>query len=386
MSAALLVAAPAAAQPVLDRVVLVERHGVRSPTQDKAALDALSAAPWPVWSVKPGELTAHGAEGVRLMGAALRKVFADQGLLPASGCPRTSAVAIIADGADQRTRESGRSFARGLAEDCAVAVAYTAEDDPLFDSLAVHPLDPAEAEEAVAAQGPVDTPETRAALGALQSIVAPGACDTKNGVCLRGASTLSAKADGVKVLGPLATASTLAENLLLEYAEGLPLDQVGWGKVRSSADIARVMPAHGRVSDLTRRAPYVAARRAAVLAQAVLDALAGRSSAYADGRARLVLFAGHDTNLANLAGTFGLDWRLVGQPDETAPATALAFELWRDPATGTRTVEVVVFYETLDQLRTLQPRTVSRADVAVDCAGAPICLTRMFQGADALSP
>ena len=377
-SAVLFVAASAAAQPVLERVVLVERHGVRSPTQDNAALDALSAAPWPRWSVAPGILTPHGAEGVTLMGAALRKVYADQGLLPQVGCPGEGVVSVVADGHDQRTRESGRAFVRGMAEGCVVKVADTAEGDPLFDSLAAHPLVPAEAEAATTAMGPVDTAETRAALAALQAIAAPDACSTHKGVCLDGASILSAKANGVRVQGPLATGATLAENLLLEYAEGMPLDQVGWGRVHSAADIARVTPAHSRASDLTRRIPYVAARRGAALTEAVQAALHGRASAYGDGKARLVLFAGHDTNLSNLAGTFGLDWRLVGQPDETAPVTTLAFELWRDGATGARTVKVVVYFETLDQLRTLSPKTVSRADAKVDCAAAPVCVSRGF--------
>jgi 4-phytase/acid phosphatase len=372
---ALALAAPVAAQPTLERVVIVERHGVRAPTQDNAALDALSAKPWPVWSVGPGILTPHGAEGVALMGAALRKVYADQGLLPATGCPEAGAVAVVADGHDQRTRESARAFVRGLADGCGIKVVDTAEGDPLFGSVAIDALNAAEADKAVAALAPVDTPASRAALDALQATVAPDGCVSHKGVCLDGASTVSAKANAVRVQGPLATGATLAENLLLEYAEGMPLDQVGWGKVRGAADIARVMPAHSRLSDLTRRFPMSARLRGAGLALAVNDRLDGP---YSDGKARMFVFAGHDTNLANLAGTFGLSWTLKDQPDETAPATALAFEVWGDRAAGTRTVKVVVFYETLDQLRTLEPKTVSRTEATLDCAKAPICLAKRF--------
>jgi len=382
LAALLAAAGSTAAEPRLERVVLVERHGVRSPTQTNAALDALSAEPWPVWSAAPGELTAHGAQGVQLMGSAIRRGYAAKGLLPLTGCPAPGLVAVTADGADQRTRESARWFVRGLAGGCDIRVTDTNDGDPLFDGLSSHPLDPKAAEAAVKAKAldRVDTPATHAAEAALQAVVAPRGCETRKGVCLEGDSTISATTDAVRIRGPLATASTLAENLLLEYAQGMPLSQVGWGRIHSAADLAAMAPAHERVSDLTRRTPYVAERRAAVLARTILDSLQGRADAYGDGRARLAVFVGHDTNLANLAGAFGLSWTLEDQPDQTAPATVLAFELWIDAVTGARSAKVVVFYQTLDQLRTLTPETVRQADAKVDCGQAPINLCTAFGG------
>ena len=43
---------------------------------------------------------------------------------------------------------------------------------------------------------------------------------------------------------------------------------------------------------------------------------------------KLLALSGHDTNLVLMAGVFGLNWTLPGEPDGTAPSTALAFELW----------------------------------------------------------
>src|ERR1700677_1625323 len=42
-------------------VVMVSRHGVRSPTGKPGQLNQYSAQPWPTWSVPPGYLTEHGA-------------------------------------------------------------------------------------------------------------------------------------------------------------------------------------------------------------------------------------------------------------------------------------------------------------------------------------
>jgi 4-phytase/acid phosphatase len=113
------------------------------------------------------------------------------------------------------------------------------------------------------------------------------------------------------------------------------------------------MPVHEIESDLMRRTPYLAVHNGGLLARAVMDAIDGRAPIRGQGGAdaRFVLFAGHDTNLSNLAGILGLDWTLRGQPDKTAPDTALVFEVWRDPASGERIVKTAVIYQTLDQLR-----------------------------------
>jgi len=70
---------------------------------------------------------------------------------------------------------------------------------------------------------------------------------------------------------------------------------------------------------------------------------------------KVLALAGHDTNLSNMAGIFGLDLRVDGQPDSTAPATALAFELWCDVKTKIRYVKPRIFYLELIQMRDLKP-------------------------------
>ncbi len=74
-----------------------------------------------------------------------------------------------------------------------------------------------------------------------------------------------------------------------------------------------------------------------------------------------------------MGGLFGLAWTLPDQPDATAPATALAFELWKDPTIGARFVRPVIYYATLDQLRTLTPATARRRVLTfADCASGPM--------------
>jgi 4-phytase / acid phosphatase len=117
-------------------VVIISRHGVRSPTGKTDQLNQYSAEPWPKWSVPPGYLTEHGAHLMTLFGAYDRELLSTQGLLAPSGCADAPQIRIVAD-SDQRTRETGKALAAGLAPGCALEVRALPEGthDPLFHSL-----------------------------------------------------------------------------------------------------------------------------------------------------------------------------------------------------------------------------------------------------------
>ncbi|MFI4974608.1 MAG: histidine-type phosphatase [Caulobacterales bacterium] len=373
----------AAATLKLERVVLVTRHGVRPPTETNDALAKYAAKSWPAWPVAAGELTDHGAATVKLVGETLRRAYRADGVLPRTGCPSAGAVQIWADGTDQRTRRTGEVLAEALAPGCGVKAGWAPPDprDPIFGGklTGACALDPNQARAAVfAAAGPggLQDETSRRALRRLQTILAPTACSGGKGYCFKGEDTAEAGAR-LKLTGPLATSSSLAEDLLLEYAEGMPASQVGWGRAGSQSVIAEVMAAHERFTRLTRQNVYFAGRYGAPMARLILAALDGAAATSDQGPAlgpnsKLVDLAGHDTNLSATAGVFGLDWTLPEEPDATAPATTLAFELWVDPASGARFVRPVLFYESLKQLRTLAPANARRLVLKFqDCASGP---------------
>jgi 4-phytase/acid phosphatase len=358
-------AAEAAAH--LDRVVVVMRHGVRPPTQTNEALAKYAAQPWPDWPVAPGELTPHGGETVRLMGETLRAAYIAGHLLPAQDCAGAGQVTAWADGTDQRTRRSGEIATEALQPGCGVKTGWAPPQprDPIFGGTDAGgcKVDAAHAY-APTPPTPAELLRLNAATTRLQAILAPTACQGGQGTCFA-----AAPADS----GFFPATAGLAEDLLLEYTDGKPLSEVGWGRV-SAADLAAVMPLHEAAFARIRDNVYASARRAAPMTRVIMAALAGEpvsGGPQSGPDLKLLLLAGHDTNLVWMASTFGLTWTLPGEPDGTAPSTALAFELWSDGSK--KYVRPVLYYETLDQLRTLTPATAKTLPLRFEgCDSGPM--------------
>lgn len=361
----------------LERVVIVERHGVRPPTKAPEDLAKFAEQAWPQWSVKPGELTAHGAKAMALMGGALLRGYAETGLVAASPCP--AGVFVWSDSGDQRTRASGDAVLQGMG--CTGPSSHLAADekDALFAGFdsGMCPSDAAKDKIAVEAKLSTVLAANRAAYEAarktMQDILTPNGCGKEGQrACFisEGVDSVVIKNGESRLEGPLANASGLTENLLLEYAEGKPMSEVGWGRAAGKLD--SVLTLHNLYADVARRDPVFASRRGSLLAQQIVDLLNNRKSTFQGAApvpqdAKLIVFLGHDTNLSNMSGFIDTAWSLPGQPDNTAPGTAIAFELWRK-ADGTKFVTARVIYQTLEELRALTPVSAPHSLALSVCA------------------
>jgi 4-phytase/acid phosphatase len=374
-AALLLSVACTAQQPQLKLVVVLTRHGVRSPTWTNQRLDAYSALPWPQWSVQPGYLTPRGFDLLTSFGAYDRAAWSTSGLLSKTGCADASAVYIYAD-TDQRTLESGRALAQGLYPGCEPSVHSQAGggNDPLFhpatDASSLQTANVlAEVKQQLAALPPTDTlllEFDRVLRGC--SVDANSPCQPEHRPATPLLSAPSAVVAGhgdhlVEIQGPLPTASTLSEVLLLEYADARPMSEVGWGRV-DQPELRRLLNLHTAYFQLLHRTPALATMEATPLLHAIARTLqqgaTGKPVAGALGvpGQRVVLLDGHDSNLAALAALLGVHWQLDGRTDDTPPGTELQFELWQSPQ-GQWTVRLRVAMQTLDQLRTNPPLTLA---------------------------
>jgi 4-phytase / acid phosphatase len=372
-------------------VVIVSRHGVRSPTGKLDTLNQYSRQPWPAWSVAPGYLTAHGAQLMTIFGKYDRELFAAQGLLSAQGCAEAGSIRIVAD-SDQRTRETGKALAAGIAPGCEIPVTALPEGtpDPLFHPLEAGAGSPDHALAAAAILGriggqPQELVEAyRPQLQKLDEILrgGTGTPDTPSlsqqdpppASILSAPSTLAPGSGNhpAEFRSPLSLASTITENFLLEYTEGMEAAKVGWGHVDLET-LRGLMQLHVANEDITGRTSYIARAQASNLLAHLLDSMRQAverhpvRGALSKPDDRVLILVGHDTNLANIAGALGISWLIDGRRDDTPPGGALVFELWRrspkpssqqSPASS---YEVRAYYtaQTLDQMRNSTPLTLA---------------------------
>jgi 4-phytase/acid phosphatase len=380
--AGIIAAAGAAATPHLKYVVIVSRHGVRAPTWELTRLNEYSAQPWPDWGVPPGNLTPHGRVAIKLIGGYYHDWLTEERLFDERECRNAGQVFIWAD-KDQRTLETGRAFAESLALGCEIAVHSQpgSESDPLFSGAGAS--DPELALEAVRARIGADPQKLIAdhqdALTALATILTGGQTVVNNFVESSREIGVAINGRSVALRGPFDTSSTMSENLLLEYTNGMQGADLGWGRLNKQ-NLLQVLELHGAYADLTRRTPYLARVRGSNLLAHILHSMEQAASGMAvpgsisrPGDNVLVL-VGHDTNQSNLSGMLDLNWSLPGyQLNETPPGGALVFSLW-DSGNGGLFVRAQYVAQSLDQMRNAVPLTAGelpeRADVSIPACKA----------------
>jgi 4-phytase/acid phosphatase len=418
----------AAAEYTLERVVLVSRHGVRAPTDSEKLKDYTLSRTWPDWHVADACLTPRGKMLTSLMGAFYRQEFTTRGLFPAGRPPAANQIYVLAD-VDQRTKQTGEGLLDGLLarkprelppevfcppkkEPLKAAKGQpkqgVAESDPLFHPVkaGVCKFVPNDAQDAVRDRVPDRNLENawEPYSGGVQQLqdalncCQPTVCKKDSGPCpLQSAlSDVKASETDISLIGPIAIGSTVSEVFLLEYAQAMK--EVAWGKVTASDQINPMLKLHDLQFDLIQRTRYIADRQGTALMHQVLETLRQRADNKSDLRrnvpamARLVIYVGHDTNLANLGGMLGVDWQFKsGLGDKTQPAGAMAFELLRDKgAPNNYFVRLAYYSQTLDQMReatklTTDPSLKTTPEIVGIEMPASLC-AKTQDGADGACP
>lgn len=353
----------------LRAVIVIMRHGVRAPIESETRSGAYNAQPWPAWPTKPGVLTPHGAQALRLLADFYRMRYPT--LLQSNSCEHPGI--YVEANTTQRTIASAKALLPGLSPQCTSVQAHYFTDRP-------NPLFSPSSHSAVNRQRVTDATLGRMANqpdwftdafarplekmhGALTSCVGPD-CDrsTQDFRTIRVQNDVAAPRDS-RIESPVTLGADFAENFLLEYTEGMPMSQVGWGRV-SRADLNDLMQMNTQYHDFMLRTSYeaqvAASNLAAHLRDTILSAASGNATPHELGTTadHFILLDGHDSNLSWLGGLLHLDWLLPDQTfNATPPGSALVFEVHRSRTSGSATVQVLFISQTLDQIRDLRPLT-----------------------------
>jgi 4-phytase/acid phosphatase len=338
----------------LDRIVMLMRHGVRSPTGAEPVPAEYSDQPWPRWPVRPGELTSRGAEGAALLGAADRAYLVRLGVVPGEGCPTPGAVTISASSA-QRAISTGEAWVHALLPGCEVPLGHPSSEmeDSLFHALAkasdrfnghkawqdAMAFTPAEGFGAELRAHASDIALLEHVLGC-----AKPRCDlTRMPVMLHEEPHGRPNLTGVFDVG-----TTASQTFLLEYLEGMPMTQVGWGRI-DRRQIEQLLRFHLIEFRYSNQPVSVALAAASPLAERIVHDLTTAGQPL-----RVAMLVGHDTNIADLGSLLALHWHIASYPEgDTPPDGAMGFELWTD-GRGGRYVRAFYRALSMDQLRFLR--------------------------------
>jgi 4-phytase / acid phosphatase len=356
----------AAPRGELVRLVMLSRHGVRSPLQSMNELNNWRRPPtkpdWPDFRVCPGYLTGPGTELVRLMGEYYRSEIIDKENLFSPGqCPEDQ-VFIWSD-VDQRTRRTAEALVAGLectghaikgdpspSDPDPACGAKKADPDLLF-----HPtrspacsLDSKKVE-ACGAGLPGLEQELRPQIDKAQNLLdccsvdlceeeGPGrqTCELHDLHSWIEPNSANPDPRSASVKGQLGHAQSFAEMLMLQYAQGFSGQDFAFGRSQSDPQghMLELLEIHtGVFRVIQRECKEVAQRQGENLLYHIAYAiLKGRDpSEPPGGEQKLIAYVGHDTNIANVAGLLNLHWKISKYPqDDMPPGGALIFEVRKE--------------------------------------------------------
>ncbi|MFT8522077.1 Ca2+-dependent phosphoinositide-specific phospholipase C [Gluconobacter oxydans] len=347
-----LIETPAKGDFHLERMIMVMRHGIRSPLAGQVPAGVGIAGGWPQWSGAPGDLTPHGALGMTALGTFDRVWMAEAGLVPAKACPSAGAVAIRAN-SSARTIASAEAFVRGFMPGCSMTVMHkpSGQPDVLFSPL---DADPARFDmSAIIPQLPDADRIFRAKGEALKLLGRVLDCGPASCGFLSAPAHVGVDATGHQLVltGPVAQASSLSEALMLSYLDGKPLVQTPSG-VLDAGDLGTLSALHAGMLEAVVRPRALAEPLSREMRARLLQDLRD------EGGPAFRLYMGHDDTIGPLLTMLGLHFHVPGYAEDEIPiGSALGFAVYGN-GTGERRIRVFIQSQTPRALRDLDGKAL----------------------------
>ena len=374
----------------LKQVIIFGRHAARTPVVPASMLINFSTQTYPTFSA-PGlaVITPNGQTNETYLGAYFRAWLTQEKLLTGNDASDAGFVYVRANNAPLIV-DTAQAFAAGLLPQASVTVNTVAAPDPLFDPIdaGVAKLDTKMAIAAI--NGRLGgNPQSLATAYSAELALARSVLFNYPVGTTPVPATPAGKTDVTAI--PIAmTPSTTPGNMtvpvnpgglgdyyyavdpfLMEYADGMPASEVGWGQL-DAAGIGQIYRVYDVLLDLEYRTPYLARVQSSNLGSHIVRTMVQAATGNAMGGAmgspsdKIVLLTASNTNVSGLAGLFQLDWLVQGyQRDVASLGGALVFELRQSQRTGEFIVRAVYITQTLDQLRGLAKLTLTAPPAVV---------------------
>ena len=369
---------------VLKQIIIYGRHSIRSSTVPDAVLATFAPQSYPSFGVPPGYLTPNGARAEVLLGSYFRNYLLAEGLLTGADAVDARRSYFRANSI-QRSNVTAASLAAGLMPGAAVPVhSYPlGQTDPVFDPIAanVAVVIPERAAQEVSGMfnGAALPSAMSAEISLLRSVLynypngtqpvpstPAGLVDPTAGPIPLSANTGTVQTGTVINEGSLSNIIFAKDAFLMQYADGMPLESVAWGRL-SLSELSQETRLDTLVFAIETASPYLAqvqgSNAAAHILRSMEQAARGRRvpGAFGGPATNLLGIISSDAYVIALASLLHLHWQLPGyQQDFAAPGGALVFELRQVRSTGEYVVRVYYTAQTFDQLRNLTPLTTDQ--------------------------
>ena len=373
---------------ILKQIIVFGRHSIRAPTSDTNELNLSSADPFPIFvGVPTGYLTPNGRLAAGLMGTYFHDYLAHEGVL--TGDTNIDlAHSYFRANTIERSYMTAAKFGAGLIPGTSIPVHTFPPGTPdlVFDPLLakVATVDPARALaeiQGVFGSGTSLSSACSSELSLISQVLYPPGTLPNNGttqgsvdpttlpILLTTNAPLASPeppyyTGEVIAMGGLDSTVSAADPFVMQYADGFPTNEVGWGRLTldTLSQQTRLVTLQFIIA---LRQPYLARVQSSSAASHVLRSMlqvtggVPLDGAFGTPESQVLVIVSSDGYVAGLAGLLDVHWLLPGyQPDFCAPGGALVFELRQAKATGQYLVRVFYTAQTFDQLRNLTPLTL----------------------------
>ena len=384
---------------VLKQIIIFGRHSIRAPTSSPSTLNQYAADPYPAFSGTPGDLTTNGEHAAGLLGAYFHDYLVHEGLLTGNADTDLAHCYFRAN-TIQRSYMTCAHFGAALIPNANIPVhTYQAGTpdpviDPLLAGVATVNTNLAVAQvQGIYGSGSSLQAALSGELALVSKVLYPpgteplypagtppppnapqGAIDpTTLPITLVASAPLPPQThlppyytgNVIDMGGLNAVALYATDPFVMQYTDGFPLDQVGWGRFTLDSLSEETRLATLQIA-VAMRTPYLARVQSSNAGHHILRSLqrvvegGPTDGGFGDPQSQVLVIVSSDFYVAGLAGLLDLHWLLPGyQRDFCAPGGALVFELRQVRVTGQHLVRVFYTAQTLDQLRNLTPLTLA---------------------------
>lgn len=348
----------------LQQIVIVSRHGLRSPLTDGANdIKQAVSLQWPKWNTKPGLLTTKGGAIEVYMGGYFIDWLNQEGLLKKDVCPTENDLYVYTN-VMPRTIATAQNFLSGAFSGCQITVNHLAnvkDKDPLFFQSVKDNSDQFKNKATAEINKFIAEQKLAPSYKKLQDVInysQSNDCLDKK-VCDLSTISNSVNLDygqEPSLKGPLKTSFAIIDAFILQNYEGFPANDVAWGKIKTDADWKALAKLRNSYIEAAYNQPIVVKN----IIRPMLSYLDTKlPKEMTDKDSKVTLIVGHDTTVGPIINAIGFnDYTLPGQYEKTPISGKLVFERWVDKKTNAPFLKVEYIYQTTQQMRELSALTL----------------------------